>query len=145
MLFFVLGVILIAITALCYYLSCKERFRKIEEILVGSFAICAFISAIYVCILGIIFGCELHSNKIMYEQLEQTYNGLIYKTEVLNEGFADEFGINNNDIVNEITSYNKTVTKYQLANKSLWTNWFVCDEMDDLKLIDYNTINFNRS
>lgn len=143
MLFFVLGIVLAIITFIFYYLSKKEKFEEIKEFLIGSFLAGVIVSIFYFLTLFIIFGNMSYSNKFIYEQLEQTYNGLTYKIEALNKGFVDEFGINNNDIVNEVIYYNKSVTEYQYANKSLWTNWFVCDNMDNLKLIDYDDLSFN--
>lgn len=145
MLFFVLGIVLAVITFIFYYLSKKEKFEEIEEFLTGSFCVSIFISVLYFLVLFISFGNAVYSNKLVYEKLEQTYSGLTYKIEALNNGFADEFGINNNDIVNEVVSYNKSVTEYQYANKSLWTNWFICDNMDNLRLIEYDMISFNKN
>lgn len=55
--------------------------------------------------------------------------------EVLEEQISrDEFSLKDYDIVSKVIEYNKEVSefitdiaKHQVANKSLWTNWFVND------------------
>lgn len=112
----------------------------------GTGFLCGCAWTVFVGMSVILFGClgvNQHDTKIATATLEEEYNGLIYKVEALNNGLSDELGLNNNDIVNEIKNYNKTVIKLQSNNNSAWTGVFYYDGVDNLVLIDYSNIQFN--
>lgn len=143
MLWFLICGILILITIGLFYICKKREEYEYSELTAIKyvFLIC---SVIVTCIVFICFFCNNESTKINIQVMQETYAGLNYKIEALNNGMSDEFGINNSDITNEIINYNKNVTEIQAQKKSLWTNWFVDKSANDLNIINYNNIKFNK-
>lgn len=142
MLWFLICGILILISVTLFYI-CKKR-NESDYSNLSCIKYFFYITSIIVTfVVFICFLCNNESTKIDAQVMKEEYAGLNYKIEALNNGMADDFGINNSDIMSEIITYNKTVSKFYSQKESLWTNWFVSDLVNDLNIIDYNNVKFN--
>lgn len=145
MLIVILTILLFPLAYFCSYKADKSENYDTESFFNG-LGIIIFLIGVFVCICIIVCGiANRHSSYTNYLELQETYTALEYKKEALNNNMGDILGLNNNNIVNEINSYNRSVIAMQRAKNSIWLNVFYTPYVNELKLIKYSDITFNNS
>lgn len=87
--------------------------------------------------------CNHYASYTSYLTLQEEYQSLVYKADAFNQGLADDLGLNNNSLLNEIKDYNKQVISLHRNSSSPWLGIFYNSKVKELETIDYSMFNFN--